>query len=142
MVVNPQDISAGDYIGGIAQCFERSAAFTDNSSLGKMCDCYPLDLFDLRRAHVRYQQGENIDEFLFKFILGLWTEAVENRLFNSDTRILILETLMDFFYVQYSLIIENKKRRLITQKKVAGKTYVTFVSRKKLERLSAHYLIN
>jgi hypothetical protein len=41
---------------------------------------------------------------------------------------------MDFFYVQYSLIIENKKHRLVTQKTAAGKTSVTFVSRKKLER--------
>jgi hypothetical protein len=41
---------------------------------------------------------------------------------------------MDFFYVQYSLIIENKKHHLVTQKKAAGKAYVTFVSREKLER--------
>jgi hypothetical protein len=41
--------------------------------------------------------------------------------------------LTNFFYVQYSLIIGNKKHRLVTQKKAAGKTYVTFVSRKKLE---------
>jgi hypothetical protein len=41
---------------------------------------------------------------------------------------------MDFFDVQYSFIIENQKHCLVTQKNTAGKTYVTFVSKKKLER--------
>jgi hypothetical protein len=98
IVINRQDLSAGASTDGIAPHFERSPTFTDNSSLGKMCDCCPLDLFNLRCAHVFYQRGENIDEFLYIFILELWTEAAENRLFNSNTRILILDTLMDFFY--------------------------------------------
>jgi hypothetical protein len=134
IVINPEDISTGPSIDGITQCFERSPTFADNSSLGKMRDCYLFDLFNLRRAHVLVQREENIDELLYIFILGLWTEAVENRLFNSDRRILILETLRDFFDVQYSLIIENKKHRVVIQKETAGKTYVIFVLRKKLER--------
>jgi hypothetical protein len=142
IVINPQDISARASIDGIAQCFERPPTFTDNGSLGKMRDCYPLDLFNLRRVHVLYQRGENIDEFLDIFILGLWTEVVENRLFNSDTRIHILETLMDFFYVQYSFIIVNKKHRLITQKKAAGKTYVGLFRGRNPRGLSAHYPVN
>jgi hypothetical protein len=35
---------------------------------------------------------------------------------------------------QCPFIIKNKKHRLVTQKKAAGKIYVTFVSRKKLEK--------
>jgi hypothetical protein len=65
IVMNCPDISARASIDGVTQCFGQSSTFTDNSSLGKMRDCYPLDLLNLRRGHVVDQRGEDIDEFLY-----------------------------------------------------------------------------
>jgi hypothetical protein len=49
--VNPQNVLGRVTMDGIAGSFAKSPTFTDNSPLGKMCDCYPLDLSTLRRAH-------------------------------------------------------------------------------------------
>jgi hypothetical protein len=73
-----------------------------------MRDYYLLDLFTLRRADVLFVYSYNIDEFFYIFIMELWSEALENRHFPWVTRILILETLLPFFYVQYMLIIQGK----------------------------------
>jgi hypothetical protein len=45
IVVNPQDVSGEAMMDGIAGSFAKSPTLTDNSQLGKMCDCCPLDLF-------------------------------------------------------------------------------------------------
>jgi hypothetical protein len=99
IVVNPQDVSGEAAMDGIAGSFAKSPTFTDNHRLGKMCDCYPIDLFTLRRAYILFVHRNNIDEFLYIFIIWLWSEVLENRHFPWSTRILILETFLHFFYV-------------------------------------------
>jgi hypothetical protein len=44
-IVNPQNVSAGASMDGIAKSFEESPMFTDNSPLGKMSDDCSFDLF-------------------------------------------------------------------------------------------------
>jgi hypothetical protein len=66
--------------------------------------------------------------------MRLWIEALENRYFPCGTRILILETRLHFFYVQYTLIIQGKIHSGVTQKKPKPNGCLTFVSRKKLQR--------
>jgi hypothetical protein len=133
IVINPQNRSAAATMDGIAKYFDLSPTFTDNSPLGKMRDCYPLDLFTLRRAHILFERGNNINEFLYIFIMALWSEAIENRLFSWEHRIAILETLMNYFYVQYEYIMK-KKYSGVAQKRTSSNSYVTFVSKKKLQR--------
>jgi hypothetical protein len=70
IIVNPQDVLAWASMNGIAKSFEESPTFTDNSPLGKIRDWDPLDLFTLRRAYVLFQRRENMDEFLYIFIMG------------------------------------------------------------------------
>jgi hypothetical protein len=68
--VNPQNLDSSTIMDGIARVFDPSATFTDDSPLGKMRDCYPLDLFTLHRALVLHERGENISEFIYLFIFG------------------------------------------------------------------------
>jgi hypothetical protein len=81
IVVSPQDVSGGAMMDRIAGSFAKLLTFTDNSPLGKMRDCYPFDLFTLRRAYILFVYRNNIEEFLYVFIMGLWSEAPENRHF-------------------------------------------------------------
>jgi hypothetical protein len=109
---------------------EKSRTFLDGSTLGKMRDSYPLDLFTLQRAFDIRTNGGNEDAFLYVFIFGLWAEAVENRKFNIQTRMVILETLLLFFMtlgkiMEGSPMAQNKRRDV---------SAVTFVSRKKVFR--------
>jgi hypothetical protein len=78
IVVNPQDVSGGATRDGIAGSFAKSPTFTDNSPLRKMRDCYPLDLFTLRRTYIRFVHRNNIDKFISASILGPWSETLEN----------------------------------------------------------------
>jgi hypothetical protein len=96
IAVNPQDVSGGATMDGIAGSFAKLPTFIDDSPLGKMRDCYRLDVFTLGRASVLFVGRNNIDEFLYIFIMGLWSEALENRHFPWATRILIIETPMHF----------------------------------------------
>jgi hypothetical protein len=50
-------------------------------------------------------------------MMGLWSEALENRHFPWGARILNLETLLHFIYVQYTLIIQGKINSAVYQKK-------------------------
>jgi hypothetical protein len=70
ILINPQDVSGRATIDGIAGSFAKSPTFTDNNPLGKMRDC-PLDLFTLRHADILFVYGNNIDEFLYVFIMRL-----------------------------------------------------------------------
>jgi hypothetical protein len=137
IVVNPQNVSGGATVDRIAGSFAKSPIFTDNSPLGKMQDCYPLDLFILRRAYILFVHKNNMDEFLYVFIMGLWSEAFKNRHFPRGTRILILENTSVFFYVQYMLIIRGNINSVVIQKKSKRNGCLLFVSRKKLQRLFA-----
>jgi hypothetical protein len=130
IVVNPQDVSAGASMNGIAKSFEESSTFTDNSPLGKMHDCQPLDLFTIRRACILFQRAENMDEFLCIFLMRLWNEALKNRLFNWETRMVLSRNWWTTFMSNINLLF-RKKHSAITQKKNCDNGYVTFVSRKK-----------
>jgi hypothetical protein len=58
--VNPLMQSLGASITKLPRYFEKSSTFTDASSLGKMRDAYPLDLFTLVRAsHLHETHAEN-----------------------------------------------------------------------------------
>jgi hypothetical protein len=46
----------------------------------------------------------------------------------------LLETLMDYVYVQYQLIIQKKKHSTVAQKNNFNNGCMTFVSREKLQR--------
>jgi hypothetical protein len=131
---NPRDVTAGARMDGIATAFEPSTTFTDDTPFGKMPDDYPLDLFTLRRAFVLYKRRSNIDEFLYVFAFVPWSQAVENRLFNVPVRIALLETLLQFFYVQYTLIMAQKVHPGVCQKRSPRGAWVTFATAKKLKR--------
>jgi hypothetical protein len=93
--VNPAVATDGTYMAQIATYFGDSLMFSDISSLGKMRDSYPLDLFTLARAFPLKEVG-NADEFLYLFVLALWAEAIENHKFDLNTRVVIIETLLLF----------------------------------------------
>lgn len=132
--MNPQSLDSCATMDGIAASFETSPTFTDDSPLGKMRDSYPLDLFTLQRAFVLYQQQDNLSNFLYLFVFGLWSEALENRHFHPMTRVLILETLMTFFYAQYSLLQPGMHHPAILQKRSGESDFVTFAPENKLKR--------
>jgi hypothetical protein len=134
IAVTLQYVSGGATKDGISGSFAKSPTFTNNSPLGKMRDCYPFDLFALQRAHILFVHRNNVDEFLYVFIMGLWSEAFESRHFPRGTRILIFETLLHCLYVQYTLIIQGKTNSAVTQKKSKRNGCLTCVSRKKLQR--------
>jgi hypothetical protein len=132
--VNPQSVGSCTTMEQIAVAFTQSPTFTDDSTLGKMRDAYPLDLFTLQRAYVLWERGTDLSGFLYLFVFGLWNEAVENRHFTVTTRILILETLMLFFYVQYTLLHTKRVHPNVSQKRSGESNAVTFATESKLER--------
>jgi hypothetical protein len=114
--------------------------FTGSTALGKMRDAHPLDLFTLRRAFVRFTQATNIDGFLYLFVMALWTEAVENRQFSVPIRTLILETLLLFFYVQYSLVSTKSIYPMIFQKSWKLNNGVAFATNGKIAKDHLHFV--
>jgi hypothetical protein len=111
----------------------KSQTFLDGSSLGKMRDSYPLDLFTLKRAFRIADQGGNVDEFLYVLVFGLWMEAVENPNFSLETRMVIIDTLLLFFMTLGKLMkaVTNSPLR---QKKQGQGSNVTFATENKIKR--------
>jgi hypothetical protein len=95
--MNPLMQSPGASMTGLRRYFEKSSTFTDASSLGKMRDAYPLDLFTLVRAcHMHEAQPEN-DLFIDIPVIARRVEALENRHFSLDTRPTIIRTCCSSF---------------------------------------------
>jgi hypothetical protein len=97
--INPLSKSDDASITGLPQYFGKSPTFTDSTSLGKMRDSYPLDLFSLARAFHLQEHHSNDDLFM-----GFGVEAMENRHFDVEIRGLIIETLLLFALIQESLM--------------------------------------
>jgi hypothetical protein len=96
---NPLMQSPGASRTGLCQYFEKFLIFTDATSLGKIRDAYPLDLFKLLRAyHLSEAHAEN-DIFVYILVM-----ALENRHLSMDTIFTIIETLLFFFCIQESLM--------------------------------------
>jgi hypothetical protein len=70
--MNPLSKSFGASITELRRFFGHSPTFTDSTSLGKMRDGYPLDLFTLARAFHLRDQKSSPDLFIYVFVFGLW----------------------------------------------------------------------
>jgi hypothetical protein len=128
--INPLLKSQGTSMAELRRYFGQSPTFTDSTSLGKMRDTYPLDLFTLARAFQLRENNAIDDTFIYILVFGLWVEAIENRHFDVELRATIIETLLLFWSVQDSLMALSPLR----EKAGRYERHVTFASRAKLRR--------
>lgn len=77
-------------------------ALTDNTSLGKLRDCYPLQLFTIPNA-IKLYNTHTKESFFFVFIFALWIEANNNADLDKESRLKLYDLLLRIFINLYDL---------------------------------------
>ena len=88
----------------INQLIDAKDALFDRSSIGKMRDAYPLQLFTIKNSLVLLNQYTK-ESFFYFVLFSLWSEAQLNQEIDPETRVYLINTLIDIFvqlYDEYS----------------------------------------
>ena len=108
-------------------------ALTDKSSLGKLRDCYQLNIFTIKNALSLFYQS-NKDDFLYVLMFAMGNESLLNLNISLKIRAFFLETLLHIFqiYLNHANCVHSL---FIGFNKSDKKPYVFFASPTKLRRM-------
>ena len=88
----------------LVELLEQSAAVTDTSSLSKLQDAFPVEIFNFKVILALIRQGE-WDLVLFIFPMACWLETCLNQLLDKESRLFLLETAFRMYMNMYDIQI-------------------------------------
>ena len=75
----------------ISQFIDAADALFDNSSIGKMRDAYPLQLFTIKNSLILLNQYTK-ESFIYFVVFAFWSEAQLNEHIKPKTRVFLINT--------------------------------------------------
>ena len=81
----------------ISQFIDAADALFDNSSIGKMRDAYPLQLFTIKNSLILLNQYTK-ESFIYFVVFAFWSEAQLNEHLKPKTRVFLINTLIHIFF--------------------------------------------
>ena len=118
----------------IEEILNLGDALTDRSSLAKMRDCHPLNIFTISNSLKIFQKLEK-DTFLFFILFSIWNECVLNMAFSIKLRIFLFEIILRIFIKVENYITNNTLGKFVGFKKSESKPFVFFVNPNKIKRV-------
>lgn len=100
-------------------------ALADKSSLGKMRDCYPLNLFTINNT-IQLFYNSNKETFFYFLFYSLWNEVLLNFKISVKIRIYFFEILLRICIQIFSIIKARNPRRYVGYRKCEQKPFVFF----------------
>ena len=132
--VNPFDESPPIHVEILEEILHLGNPLTEKSSLAKMRDQYPLNIFTIYNAIILINNGEN-NAFYYVLLYALWNEALTNPKLAKNTRFYLLQVVLICFIKMYNLYVKNKFTETVSENNTQKKLYVTFCTKSKMIRI-------
>lgn len=133
IVINPFIKSASFNALTLNNILEIGPPLTDLSSIGRMRDSYPIQLFNFRQCS---KLDINMKEiFFYLFTNSLLVEGLFNPELSPYTRAYLFKTLSIILTNIYEIMLNNKLPSNIVMKKSVNTKYITMFDISKLERM-------